>query len=460
MSRFSIYMCIALLIVQGALATRTWADTTDDHLRALERRLEKSLAKIEALESRVHELESAQARPALAATAPSTAPTVAAPATAPVTAAAGPTAPAADPTAQRLDSVETQLAELNRANASHHFDETSLPIHGFADINAGNHNQNFPAEKGFNVAELDLYLTPQLGAHTRSLFELNFETDEQGQVGVDLERAQLGYQFNDYATVWFGRFHTPYGYYNTAYHHGRWLMTDLRRPRFLEFEDHGGAMPAHTVGTWLTGGVPMGAGKLTYDAYFGNGQRILGSQQGEGQVDMNSIGNIHGNLIYGSRLGYEFTGSFLEGLGFGVDAFSTKIGDDQVLPNLTAVRSTGAYVVYDSDTWQFLSEVHAFDDRDLSGTSGTHHSEAGFADLAYHLRLFAPYARWERASFQQGDEYFLQQQFGNSYDRTALGVRFDIDPKSALKLEFGHTEDTDRLRDHYFDALIQYAIRF
>jgi hypothetical protein len=440
-------LLLACLLGYGPAAR---ADADQDRMKQLEQRLEKSLAKIDALEARVHELEAKQG--ATAAAVAKTAPPAAAPATAQVAAAQA----AAD---QKIESLQTEVDALNRANASRTSDETSLPIHGFADVGVGNHNQNFPDEKGFNIAELDFYLTPQLGTHTKSLFELNFETNESGSVNVDLERAQLGYEFNDYATLWVGRFHTPYGYYNTAYHHGRWLMIDLRRPRFIEFEDHGGAMPAHTVGAWLTGRAPLGDGKLTYDAYFGNGQRILNSQAGQGQVDMNSIGNNHGNAIYGGRMGYEF-GAKLEGFAVGVDAFSTKIGDDQVNPNLTKVTSAGVYVLYDTDTWEFLSEYHAFHDTDLSGMSGTHNSHGAFADLAYRLGVWAPYLRWEQASFDQGDQYFLQQQFGNSYRREALGLRYDIDPRSGVKLELAHTWDLDRVRDQYNDILAQYAIRF
>jgi len=67
------------------------------------------------------------------------------------------------------------------------------------------------------------YLAPKLGDRVVSLAELIFETGPDGHVGTDLERFQIGYQFNDQATVWVGRFHTPYGYVNTALHHGVWL---------------------------------------------------------------------------------------------------------------------------------------------------------------------------------------------------------------------------------------------
>ena len=58
------------------------------------------------------------------------------------------------------------------------------------------------------------------------------------------------------------------------------------------------------------------------------------------------------------------------------------------------------------------------------------------------------------------EQFFLQQQFGNSYRREAFGLRYDIDPKSGVKLELAHTWDLNRVRDQYNDVLAQYAIRF
>ena len=53
-----------------------------------------------------------------------------------------------------------------------------------------------------------------------------------------------------------------------------------------------------------------------------------------------------------------------------------------------------------------------------------------------------------------------QQNSGASYYRNALGIRFDLDLKSALKLEVANTHDTDRFIDQYNGILVQYAIRF
>ena len=77
-----------------------------------------------------------------------------------------------------------------------------------------------------------------------------------------MERAQLGYSFSDALTFWVGRFHTPYGYWNTAFHHGAQIQTSVTRPLFIDFEDKGGILRAHSLGLLAHGRVPAGPGKL------------------------------------------------------------------------------------------------------------------------------------------------------------------------------------------------------
>ncbi|MGH8306429.1 MAG: hypothetical protein ACRETG_12555, partial [Steroidobacteraceae bacterium] len=357
-------------------------------------------------------------------------------------------------TASRLTALEQTVSQM-AANAFQRAEDNGMAMHGFADVGVGTHNAEFPQYQGADVGELDFFLTPRLGNRTRALFELNFEVGADGAVAVDLERAQIGYQFSDSATLWLGRFHTPYGFYNTAFHHGQWIAISLRRPRFIEFEDHGGIMPAHTVGMWLTGSQRLGEQKLTYDAYIGNSQRIF-----NGILDMNNAGVTRGSTIFGGNLGLLLSGA-LDGLKVGVDAFQTRIEDqDQLPPYFTKVRSYGTYAVYDTDRWEHIAELHFFDNTDLTGNTGTHHSDAGFIQLGYRAGRYTPYTRYERGSFQQSDPYFAAQLNGNSYDREALGLRFDIDLASALKIELAQTRFTDRYVRSDGEALIQYAIRF
>jgi hypothetical protein len=407
----------------------------------LQQKLDESIKAIQALTERVRELEARQAGTA--------APSSPALTTAPPVPAAAPSA------AAKLAALEQELDQLETANASRGTKEAGVPLHGFADVGAATHNPVNPGLKGFNVGNLDFYLTPRLSDRGRALFEMNTEVSSEGSVGVDLERAQIGYQFADQATLWLGRFHSPYGYVNTALHHGAWVNNALRRPAFLQFEDDGGIVPAHTVGLWITGAPRVGLGKVQYDAYVGNSQQII-----DGVLDMRSAGNTHGNLIVGGRLGYLFNSGAAEGLTLGVHAFSARIGDNALPANMTRVLGYGGYAVYDTDQWENIAEFYLFDDEDQSGTSGHHHSHAGFVQLGYRASWGVPYARYEVTSLDQTDNYFAAQASGYSYHRSALGLRFDLSPDAAVKLELADTQLTDRSRDQYSAGLMEYAIRF
>jgi hypothetical protein len=406
-----------------------------DEVAQLKARLDESLKSIEQLTAKVRELEArmdAVQSPAAAGVAPAT--------------------PAPGTEAERLAAVERDVAAITAANAARH-EDLGAPLHGFADVGAGTRDAINPDLHGAALGSLDFYLTPELGERTRALFELNFKTGTNGALVTALERAQLGYQVADVATVWLGRFHTPYGYYNTAFHHGQQISTSLRRPKVVEFETTGGVLPAHTTGLWLTGAPRIAAGRLTYDLYVGNAQRIAA-----GVIDTNNAGNPHGDGIVGGSI--SFLPQALDGFRIGMSAFTAKIEDDLTPQNLTRVNNYGLYVVYDTDHWENIAEFYAFDNDDLSGSSGRHQSEMGFVQLAYRAGRWTPYARHERADLDQTDNYFAAQRFGSSYYRTALGLRFDLDLASALKLELAQTHITDRVTDEFDEALMQYAIRF
>ena len=421
------------------------AENQDDRVKVLEEKLDRSLQLIEQLSARVRALEAQQASTKAPAPEPHAAP--------PVQPAAAAAAESSPQVQQRLDSVEQQLTQLEDSSAARGVGG-GIPLHGFADIGIGNHTANRPEFKGTNVGALDVFLNPQLGEHTRSLFELTFEVDEQGVVEPDLERAQIGYQFSEAATLWIGRFHTPFGYYNTAFHHGQELATSLRRPRFLLFEDQGGVMPNHTVGAWLTGADHISAGKLTYDLFVGNGQAIA-----SGTIDQRNGGVDHGGAIYGGNLGYVF-GDKLNGLKVGVSGFRAEISDDQQAGRITRVDNAGVYFAYDSDRFEHLGEFYRFNDSDLTNGGPVHHSSAGFLQLAWRLPFATPYLRYERAVLDQSDDYFALQTNGMSYFRAAAGLRFDLDAWSALKLELARTKNTDRLIEQWTDVMLDYAIRF
>jgi len=408
----------------------------DARVRDLERRLDESLRRIDSLVDRVRELESrigTSPRPEVAVQAPTPdpKPVPAAASTITDTATTTPPAPA--------------LAT-----------PTSGPVlRGFADAGAGYAGRE--ARRGFTVGSVDFYFTPQFGPHARGLVELVFEVDEHGELHHDLERVQLGYTLADALTLWGGRFHTPVGHWNGAFHHGQQLQTSLSRPRFIEFEDRGGILPAHLVGTWAEGSARLGHGRVTWDLFAGNNPSITANV-----LSPNVSGTHEPGLASGFNLGYRFGGA-AEGLKLGIHGLALDVRDDAITPSRTRVRMAGAYGVLDTDTWEVIGEYYRFANRavDAADAAATHarSSWAGFVQAGRRLARYTPYVRTEKTVLDQTDPYFSAQASGRSYDRNTLGLRFDLTSAVALKIEAGRTRRSASL-PAFNEWRFQYALRF
>jgi hypothetical protein len=95
------------------------------------------------------------------------------------------------------------------------------------------------------AAGLDL-LYSFSGNRFRFLGEFLWSSDE-----AEFERLQAGVRVADDAFVWAGRFHAPAKFWTSEYHHGQYLQTSITRPALEEWEDDGGATPAHITGLLL-----------------------------------------------------------------------------------------------------------------------------------------------------------------------------------------------------------------
>lgn len=422
------------LAISQLCSLNAWAASDAERIAELEKKLEKSVALIERMSTRIGELEKNTVRPA----------------------AAAPAAVAEE----RIEAVERNLAQMVESGARAASGNQGLPLHGFADLGYASSSKAVPdgRKRGFTLGNFDLYLTPEFEGGVKSLLELNFEYGEEGELATDLERLQIGYTFSDALTLWGGRFHTPYGYWNTAFHHGAQIQSAVLRPKMIAFEDQGGILPAHTVGLWATGQTRAGAGKVEYDAYAGNGSRTVG-----GVLDFNPVKDNDSNIMLGGSLRYRFGGD-LDGLVLGAHGFTQKVSDYATLPNLplalqgtTKVNMLGAYGFYDGNDWEIIGEYYDFRNKDLSAAGAKHNSWAGFLQAGKSFGRLLPYARFEKAALDQTDNYFAQQNSGKSYQRQALGVRFELGPKTALKLELNHTDESGT---KYNEAQVQAAVRF
>jgi hypothetical protein len=426
-------VCTTVLTLAGlaCVVTPAHSQTDADRISSLEQRLEQSNQLIQKLEARIEQLERA----------------------------GDVRAQKVEPSAATVQTAAAAPAEVAREPVRSDSSTEGTPLHAFADVGylQSSHANEVGRKSGFVLGDLDFYLIPEISARVKALFELNFEYDPDGNIGEDVERAQIAYTVNDALTLWAGRFHTPFGYWNTAFHHGAQLQTTVERPQFLQFEDHGGILPAHTVGLWGTGELRIGDGRLLYDAYVGNGDRIV-----NGQLNFNAKLDDNGNREIGFNVGYRF-GAAPSGLLIGVDASSERVSAPTGLlaTSLVAMKFIGGYAVYDAGDWDVIAEYYRFLNHDLTDSNAPHRSWSGYVQVGYIFGgRFTPYARYEEALLDQTDPYFAAQTEGRSYTRAIFGMRYDLSPKAALKLEWDRTDQTRDGGVRFNEILSQLAIRF
>jgi hypothetical protein len=439
-----LFAALVIITVLAPFRTALAESPEAAEIRALKAQLGQSMKLIEDLATKVQQLEKRLAAP----TEPATAPVA---------------------TQAKIDALQAQVDQLGVGLARRVDDGASL--HGFADVGYVSSNEDRDdrvgkrGRKGFAVGSLDLYLTPKFGDRVKTLVELIFEVEHDGHLFTDLERAQIGYTFSDAATGWLGRFHTPYGYWNTAFHHGAQIQTSILRPRFLEFEDKGGILPAHLTGAWLTGGLGTGVGRLNYDLYYANAPKIVIDSElqpaPKGTLDMRMAGNRSTQSMAGFNFG--LSPNAVPGLRVGLHGMRGTVEDDLAPANhRTRLGMLGGYGLYLENDWEVLTEYFGFRNRDLD-SGDRRGSHAWYGQVGRGFGALTPFARIERTRLDQADPYFSMQDRGRSYRRGALGLRYDVDPKAAVKVEWLRTRESDLvpgIDDRYDEWRLQYSIRF
>ncbi len=288
----------------------------------------------------------------------------------------------------------------------------------------------------FSAPRLELFLSETQG-RLSFLAETMFEVGDANSFGVDIERVEVAYLFSEYLRLRGGRFHTAIGYYNDAYHHGRYFQTTVDRPEMVRFEDEGGIIPAHSVGIHADGRFPLGRfGSLRYDVDLANGRGNIPDQ-------VTNLSDTNNGKAYNLRLRIEPV--FLEGLIVGGNVYFDSINavdPNAVTPVVEKIDEIilGAHAVYLEKNVHFIAEyLHV--SHKVSATNYTGVTQAGFAEVGYTFNQLTPYFRFQRISFPAVLDQFYSQNVlaprGSFYSYVA-GARFGLSDFIAFKLEGGY----------------------
>ena len=375
------------------------------------------LERVQQLERRVMELEARQAPPQAATISAANGPAaqqlpVQQVAQAPV--AAGP-----EPGQHQHEVQEQQTATVQQMET--HF--PSLQIRGFGDVDFSATDQK-GTTSGFNLGQLDLHLASALSHKVSYFGEITFNAHPTDYT-VEVERNIIRYDYNDYFKLSFGRYHTPIGYWNTAFHHGAWLQTTISRPEMVQFG--GTFIPVHFVGFLAEGNIPSGGAGLSYNVGVGNGRGSIISRPGDAGDNNNNrawVANIYSRprALYGLQVG-------------------ASVYRDKITLAGRDFREwiSGAHIVWTKESPEFLAEFANVNHRAVLTNLSTN-SQAFYVQLAYRLPWFErnvkPYYRFEYTHTPLSEQVFTNQDLIGSI----FGARYDISSYAAFKAEYRYTK--------------------
>lgn len=333
--------------------------------------------------------------------------------------------------------------------------ESNLELKVYGDANFGVStaqmaNPQFGAatvHNSFAAAALDLFPTYSRDRLT-FLAELMFEGGPSNDLGIDLERLQVSYLFAEWLRVRVGRAHTAFGYYGDTYHHGRIFDLTTNRPYFIQFEDSGGFLMAHTVGVGVEGKLKFTALDFRYDFDVGNGR----------PSDPTTV-----PLLYGLQdqkqlnLRLRVMPKFLDGLSVGANAQYVPIGASPsnpasgIVPLANAINEydIGAHLAYMEHHFHLIVEG-AMMIRQETVTRVEYRHYIGFFEGGYQIGAFTPYTRLEGGAFDKNvDPYLANQNFSSNVGTASwggttgfadwrLGLRWDAVENVVLKVEYRH----------------------
>ena len=300
----------------------------------------------------------------------------------------------------------------------------SLQIRGFGDVDFSASDQK-DSVSGFNLGQFVLHFASPLSRKVSYFGEVSF-TAQPASYELQVERSIIRYDYNDYFKISFGKYHTPIGYWNTAFHHGAWLQTTISRPQMVQIG--GTFIPVHFVGLLAEGNIPSGGLGLGYNVGLGNGRSSILSKAGDS-------GDVNDNGAWVATVFARPTRIY--GVQLGASVYRDKL-TPQAGQNFDETI-TSAHLVYTKEHPEFLSEFANSHHREVL-TGRTFNSQAFYVQLAYRLpwqgEKWKPYYRFEYIHKPESDPVFTGV---SDLVGSTLGVRYDITNYAAFKGEYRST---------------------
>jgi hypothetical protein len=315
---------------------------------------------------------------------------------------------------------------------------SNMRIRGYSDVGFGQPLQEKLSSgtlagttRGFQIADLHLFVTSNLSEQFSFLSELLITSDFSNDFGAELDRLMIQFKPSRYFRIAAGKFNSGIGYYPNEFHRAKFFQTTAGRPMMFTDEDNYAAVLAvHSIGISMSGEVPSGSLGVHYIAEVTNGRGLDADLFSKAQnwFDENNHKAINGGLFV--------TPDRLQGFraGFSVSRDVLEPPDGRVPETVTTVHA-----VYVTTNFELLNEAFVLR-HSQDGEGETVKTTGYYTQISRRFgNVTRPYFRYEHQNVPANDPIFVG--YGMRRAATA-GVRFDIGDFAALKLEF------DRARLH------------
>jgi len=319
-------------------------------------------------------------------------------------------------------SIATVLLAMSAASARSQQAGPSLAGRIFADFNYLATERPIPS--GFREGQLALHLAATLSDRLSVFGETTASASSTG-FSVEAERFFLRYDHGDLLKLSAGRFHTPTSYWNTAFHHGSWMQTSVARPDMVR--GGSGLSPLHFVGVLAEGMAKPGPLGLGYTLGVGNGRHTNIARSGDA-----GDANKSRAVLVGTTLRLPLQTGMKLGAAYYMDRAtpSATIDDDEGI--------TSVFFAREKETPEVIVEYSGIVHNPRVPGRPSTRSSSYYGQIAYrlpgHASSLKPYARVERTIVPAADEVFAPLKL--NYDGRLGGIRFDLAPTVAIKLEY------------------------
>ena len=314
--------------------------------------------------------------------------------------------------------------------AGQELDDPRVRVLGFGDFNYL--VTELDRQEGFRMGQMVGHVIADIDERFTFFGEVSLTARDNGY-SIEVERANVRYDFADEFKISAGRFHTPIGYWNTAFHHGSWLQTSVARPEMIKFGSR--FIPTHFVGLIAEGGLPTSPLGLGYSVGIGNGRAANIARAGD-------AGDVNDRRAWVARV--RSRPISIVGLEFGATFYSDRL----LAPDLSEAneRIYALHAVLDRDAPEILAEYAHVTHDPVTGSADYPGSDAYYVQFGYRLegafRSLKPYARVEQVVVwpvgDDGDDVFAPLRL--NYDGVVVGIRYDPGVFLALRLEYRYEQ--------------------